>query len=76
MSDVQQATHWYRVNRDSFTADPCQADEGEVQRVGLHDCQQLGCEEIHAGSIFHYTLWLIQKYFGAGAHLAEGGYRS
>lgn len=59
----QQSTHWYRSGgKFSFTADPRRADPGEVQRVGLHDCQQIGCTEFHANGALEYSLWLIQKY--------------
>ena len=46
----QQNTHWYRHTRKEkgqrsigWTANPKYADEGEIERVGLHDCFQLQC---------------------------------
>lgn len=73
----QQNTHWYRSGgRFSFTADPCQADPGEVERIGLHDCRELDCQKVHAGSVLHYSLWLIQKYFGRDAGKSESGSRT
>jgi hypothetical protein len=69
MTDVkQQNTHWYRAGgRFSFTADPTQADQGEVERVGLHDCEELRCQIFHYGNSVHYSLWLLQYYFGGDA---------
>jgi hypothetical protein len=62
----QQSTHWYSAGgKFSYTADPTRADSGEVERVGLHDCEALGCSVIHWGSSFHYSLWLLRKYFGS-----------
>jgi hypothetical protein len=73
----QQTTHWYRTGgKGGFTADPRYADPGEVERVGLHDCAELGCETVHGGSSLHYQLWLIHKYFGDGARLPTGGPRT
>lgn len=70
----QQSTHWYRVGGTySYTADPRQADVGEVGRVGLHSCEELGCEETHAGNAFEYSLWLLQNYVD-GARVASGGH--
>lgn len=78
----QQNTHWYRAGgRFSYTADPTQADPGEVARIGLHDCERLGCTRFHRCNSLEYSLWLIRKYFceeigeaavTAGGHRAEG----
>lgn len=50
----QQNTHWYRSGWDKgrygYTANPYYADSGEVDRVGLHECFFLGCEEEHTGN--------------------------
>jgi hypothetical protein len=67
----QQNTCWYQAGgKFSYTADPLQADPGEVRRVGLHDCAELGCGELHYSSMLTYNLALLQEYFGPDA--AEG----
>jgi hypothetical protein len=55
-----QATHWYCAgDKYSFTADPTKADPGEVERVGLHSCADLSCEEKHACNDEYYSVWLL-----------------
>lgn len=68
-----QSTHWYRVGSAySYTSDPRQADVGEVGRVGLHNCAELGCEEAHANSALDYSLWLLRTYAEGTWHPARG----
>jgi hypothetical protein len=62
VSNVQQNTHWYQVGgRDSYTADPRQADQEEVARKGLHCCEEIGCEIRHSGDNLDYGLWLALR---------------
>lgn len=50
-----QNTHWYRANDGGWTANPLFAKQGEVERVGLHECSIQGCEEAHCGSAQEFT---------------------
>jgi hypothetical protein len=49
-----QNTHWYNTGqgRGGWTTNPNLAPQSEVQRVGLHDCNVLGCK--HAGTKADY----------------------
>lgn len=77
----QQNTHWYRSassegGRRSYTANPYYAAAGEVERVGLHECFQLGCEEIHACNGDFWRRILLYRELQAGesarGHRTEG----
>jgi len=78
---VQQSTHWYRSGwgqgRYGYTANPYCADEGEIERVGLHECFALGCEIEHTGNgNFWRRILEIREVQAAHAGGAQGGHRS
>lgn len=56
---VCQSTHWYYTGY-GFTSNPVFAVEGEIERVGLHDCSNYSCEEEHAHSAQWYYRELLQ----------------
>jgi len=79
MADYEknQNTNWYRAgDRYSFTADPSQADPGEVERVGLHSCVGRVCEEKHWWNDEWYSVWLLKKLYDSGAYIPESGHRA
>lgn len=48
-----QNTHWYKTGgeaRAGWTSDPRQAPQSEVERVGFHDCEELGCGIMHSNT--------------------------
>jgi hypothetical protein len=49
-----QNTHWYGAGRDGYTSNPNRATKAQVDEVGLHDCDVLGCSEKHAGTKTDY----------------------
>lgn len=50
-----QNTHWYRADDGGWTANPLFAKQGEIERVGLHECSIQGCEETHSSSSQEFT---------------------
>lgn len=59
MTVEMQNSHWYQTDNGGWTAEPIYAKDGEVERVGLHDCEARGCEETHSGSAQEYYFHLL-----------------
>lgn len=64
MRKVLQNTHWYRSKGGGygFTSMWNWARDGELERVGLHDCDTLHCdetEEEHSGTTRDYYTHLV-----------------
>lgn len=54
---AMQNTHWYYSpvkGTHGWSANPLMAASGEVDRVGLHDCESLACPDVHAGNYKDY----------------------
>lgn len=52
----QQNTNWYRPkDMQGWTANPKYAKNGEVDRIGLHDCTFFGCKARHSSSAEEYA---------------------